>query len=147
MSNKMTSPFRMTLVLIPLLCLSCIASAFALTDQQARIPGYVGFEQYPEKFDFDGMPRTIPDVELERITNRKIRVGMIINKKNVERIKKELVALTSPGIYNMVKKGMELQIADYKPWPVPKIYGAVTKANRGRAVLSTDGNLKTTGGT
>jgi len=141
-----TSPFRMALVLIPLLCLSCIPSVFALTDQQSRVPGYAGFEQYPEKFDFDGMPRTIPAGEIERITNRKIRVGMIINKKNVEGIKKELIALTSPGIYNMVKKGMELEIADYKPWPVPKIYGAVTKANRGRAVLSSDGNLKTTSG-
>ncbi|HOO40008.1 MAG TPA: DUF1329 domain-containing protein [Syntrophales bacterium] len=146
MKGKTALPLRMMLVLIPFLCLSCIAPAFALTDQQAKVPGYTGFEKYPEKFDFDGMPRSIPTGEIERITNRKIKVGMVVTKKNVEGIKKELIALTSPGIYNMVKKGMELVIADYKPWPVPKVYGAVTKANRGKAVIAFDGNLKTTTG-
>ncbi|HOO41096.1 MAG TPA: DUF1329 domain-containing protein [Syntrophales bacterium] len=120
--------------------------AFAMTDQQARVPGYVGIEQNPDKFDFTGMPMKIPASEVERLSNGKIKVGMVITKNNVDSIKNELIKLTSPGIYNMVKRGMEMVIADYKPWPVPKAYGAVTKANAGKAVISPDGNLRTKDG-
>ena len=67
-------------------------SVHALTDQQARVAGYVGFEQHPDKFDFDGMPRTLPSGELERLSHGKIRVGMVISKKNVDGIKTEVIA-------------------------------------------------------
>jgi len=131
---------------ISLLIVSGAVPALALTDQQARVPGYVGIEQNPDKFDFTGMPMKIPSSEVERLSNGKIKVGMVINKNNVDSVKNELIRLTSPGIYNMVKRGMEMVIADYKPWPVPKAYGAVTKANAGKAVISPDGNLRTKDG-
>jgi hypothetical protein len=118
----------------------------ALTDQQAKVPGYVGIEQNPDKFDFTGMPMKIPSNEIEKLSNGKIKVGMVINKNNVAGLKDELIKLTSPGIYDMVTRGMEMVIADYKPWPVPKAYGAVTKANAGQAVISPDGNLRTKDG-
>ena len=118
----------------------------ALTDQQARVPGYVGLERHPDMFDFAGMAKSIPAGEMERVSHGKIKVGMVITKHNVDQFKTELIELTSPGIYNMVKKGMEMVIAGYKPWPVPKLYGAVTQANRGKAVIAYDGNLKTTDG-
>jgi len=136
----------MLVVLIPLYLLAWAIPAHALTDQQARVAGYVGFETHPDKFDFDGMPRTLPRGELERLSHGKIKVGMVITQKNVDGIKKELIALTSPGVYSMIKKGMEIVVADYKPWPVPKLYGAATKANRGKAVIALDRNLKTTSG-
>jgi len=88
----------------------------------------------------------LPPSEVERLSNGKIKVGMVINKNNVDSMKNELIALTSPGIYEMVKRGMEMVIADYKPWPVPKAFAAVTKANAGQAVITPDGNLKTKGG-
>jgi len=129
-----------------LLTVSTAAPAFALTDQQAKVPGYVGIEQNPDKFDFTGIPMKIPASEVERLSNGKIKVGMVITKNNVDSMKNELIALTTPGVYNMVKRGMEMVIADYKPWPVPKAYGAVTKANAGKAMITSDGNLKTKDG-
>jgi hypothetical protein len=131
---------------ICLLLIGGAVPALALTDQQSKVPGYVGIEQNPDKFDFTGMPMKIPASEVERLSNGKIKVGMVINKNNVASVKNELIALTSPGIYNMVTKGMEMVIADYKPWPVPKAYGAVTKANAGQAMIAPDGNLKTKDG-
>ena len=129
-----------------LLLLGGASSALALTDQQARVPGYVGIEQNPDKFDFTGMPRTISSNEVEKLSNGKIKVGMVITKDNVDSVKAELIKLTSEGVYNMVKQGMEMVIADYKPWPVPKSFGDVTRANAGQAVLTADGNLKTRDG-
>ncbi|HOO40929.1 MAG TPA: DUF1329 domain-containing protein [Syntrophales bacterium] len=129
-----------------LLAVSGAVPAFALTDQQARVPGYAGIEQNPDKFDFTGVPMKIPSSEVERFSNGKIKVGMVITKNNVDGMKNEFIKLTSPGVYNMVKRGMEMVIADYKPWPVPKAYGAVTKANAGKAVISPDGNLRTKDG-
>lgn len=120
--------------------------AIALTDQQAKVPGYYGIEQNPNKFDFTGMPMKIPSNELERLSNGKMKVGMVITKNNVDGIRNELITLTSPGVYYMVKKGMEMVIADYKPWPVPKTFGEVTRANAGKAMLSPDGNLRTKDG-
>jgi len=120
--------------------------ALALTDQQAKVPGYYGIEQNPNKFDFTGMPMKIPSNELERLSNGKMKVGMVITKNNVDGIRNELITLTSPGVYYMVKKGMEMVIADYKPWPVPKTFGEVTRANAGKAMLSPDGNLRTKDG-
>lgn len=146
MQNNLRSPFWIVLTLIPLILLGWTGTPFALTDQQARVPGHTGFERYPDKFDFSGMARYLPSSELEKQFNGKIKIGMVITKKNVDQIKAELIALTSPGIYNMVKKGMEMVIADYKPWPVPKPYGAVTRANQGKAVITLDRNLKTTSG-
>ncbi len=146
MRSELRSPLWALVFLIPLYLTAWTVSAHALTDQQARVAGYVGFETHPDKFDFDGMPRTLPGGELERLSRGKIKVGMVITKKNVDGIKKELIALTSPGVYNMIKKGMEIVVADYKPWPVPKLYGAATKANRGKAVIAFDRNLKTTSG-
>ena len=146
MGNKPWSLFHVTIVLVFFILLNWSAVSFALTEQQARVPGYTGFEQYPDKFDFTGMVRSIPSSELGKQSNGKIKVGMVITKKNVDQFKSELIALTSPGIYDMVKKGMELVIADYKPWPVPKQYGAVTRANRGTAVIAPDENLKTSAG-
>ena len=104
-----------------------VSPALALTDQQAKVPGYYGIEQNPGKFDFTGMPMKIPNSELEKLSNGKIKVGMVINKNNVAGLKDELIKLTSPGIYNMVTKGMEMVIGAYKPWPVPNALGAVTK--------------------
>jgi hypothetical protein len=122
------------------------APTLALTDQQANVPGYYGIEKNPDKFDFTGMPMKIPSSEVERLSNGKIKVGMVITKNNVDGMKNELITLTSPGVYSMVKKGMEMVIADYKPWPVPKAFGDVTKANVGQAVISPDGNLRTRDG-
>ena len=116
--------------------------AFALTDQQAKVPGYVGFEHNPDKFDFTGMPAKLPGNEIERVSGGKIRVGMVITKNNVDSMKNEFIRLTSPGVYNMVKRGMEIVVADYKPWPVPKAYAVATRANTGKAVIASDGNLK-----
>ncbi|MBN1545677.1 MAG: DUF1329 domain-containing protein, partial [Syntrophaceae bacterium] len=129
-----------------LLLIAGVSPALALTDQQAKVPGYYGMEQNPDKFDFTGIPMKIPNSELEKLSNGKIKVGMVINKNNVDSMKDELIKLTSPGIYNMVKKGMEMVIGEYKPWPVPKAFGAVTKANAGKAVISPDGNLRTKDG-
>ncbi|HPJ96606.1 MAG TPA: hypothetical protein PK022_04810, partial [Syntrophales bacterium] len=91
-----------------LLLIAGVSPVAALTDQQAKVPGYYGFEQNPDKFDFTGMPMKIPANEVERLSNGKIKVGMVINQKNVDSMKDELIALTSPGIYNMVKRGMEM---------------------------------------
>ena len=125
-----------------LLAVSGAVPAFALTDQQARVPGYAGIEQNPDKFDFTGVPMKIPSSEVERFSNGKIKVGMVITKNNVDGMKNEFIRLTSPGVYNMVKKGMEIVVADYKPWPAPKAYAAATKGNAGKALITPDGNLK-----
>jgi len=129
-----------------LLLIAGVSPVMALTDQQAKVPGYYGIEQNTDKFDFTGMPMKIPNSEVEKLSNGKIKVGMVINKNNVAGLKDELIKLTSPGVYNMVTKGMEMVIAEYKPWPVPKAFGAVTKANAGQAVITADGNLKTKSG-
>lgn len=118
----------------------------ALLDQQSRVPGYLGIERNQHKFDFAGMPLNISSAEIENLSHGKIKVGMTINKSNVAGLKDELLKLTSAGVYNMVLRGMELVIADYKPWPVPKEFGAVTKTNAGLAVITSDGNLKTRDG-
>lgn len=142
--NKMMTGTICTGIL--LLLLGGGIPAMALTEQQAMVPGYYGIEHNPDKFDFTGMPMKIPSSEMERLSNGKIKVGMVINKNNVDSMKKELLYLTSPGVYNMVKMGMEMVIADYKPWPVPKVFGEATKANEGQAVITPDGNLKTKDG-
>jgi hypothetical protein len=127
---------------VSLLFMAGAVPVMAFTAQEAKLSGYVGIEANPDQFDFSGMPMKIPASEIEKLSNGKIKVGMTITKNNVAGMKDELIKLTTPGIYNMVTRGMELVIADYKPWPVPKAYGAVTKKNMGQGVLTADGNVK-----
>ena len=70
-----------------LLLVAGVSPVAALTDQQARVPGYYGFEQNLDKFDFTGMPMKLPSNEVERLLNGKIKLGMVINKNNVDSMK------------------------------------------------------------
>ena len=115
--------------------------AYALSDEEAQVKGYEGMEKYPEKFDFTGIWKK-PPKSLEELSHGKIKEGMVISKDNVEGMKEELIDLTGENIYDMVKKGMELIIAPYKPWPVPKEFMAVTMKNKGRAIIDEAGNLR-----
>jgi len=123
------------------LMLGAYFPAYGISDKEAQVPGYYAIEEFPELYDFTGLWEKPPQ-SLEEITNGKIKEGMVITKDNVDGLKDELIGLTGENIYDMVTKGMEMVIAPYKPWPVPKAFMEATKKNKGRAVIDADGNLK-----
>ncbi len=141
----MISQCKCTLTIVGLGIIMMVAGmcglASALTDEEANIPGYYAIETYPDNYDFTGIWKEPPQT-LDQITGGKIKDGMVITKDNVESVKAELISLAGENVYDMVKRGMEVTVAPYKPWPVPKQFMVATNANRGNAVISEDGNLR-----
>ncbi|MBN2468729.1 MAG: DUF1329 domain-containing protein [Deltaproteobacteria bacterium] len=141
MKRSETLSFIILIVSALVFSLLRMPPAFAISDEESEIPGYYSIEALPEFYDFTGLWQEPPQ-SLANLTNGKITEGMVITKDNVEELKDDLIALTGENIYDMVKKGMEMVIAPYKPWPVPKSFMEVTISNKGRAVLDKNGNLR-----
>ena len=113
--------------------------AYGLSDEEAQVKGYEGFEKHPEKFDFTGLWKK-PPKSLEELSHGKIKVGMVITKDNVDLIKEYL----APGLYQCVKNGMVLRMANNLPPEKlnPRHYLEATERNRGKAVIDDHGVVR-----